>query len=214
LNGWLIASGVPAREIEDRWMNLEDAAEHRFQWPRRLSDGILNGHKVETWIRDIFGSVQPACEYGLVATEMKTLKPRLFRWPDLEWTHLAASCAVPLFLKQHRINGALYADGGLVDPLPVWAAIAMGANRIVTVNVLVHRPAVVKAAAWVAGRVGSYSQPPLEGIEVVNIVPSESIGELRDSMYWTHANAERLLRMGRRDAEQRKHLVVECLNRN
>src|SRR6266851_3984085 len=62
LNGWLIASGVPAREIEDRWMNLEDAAEHRFQWPRRLSDGILRGERVETWIRDIFGSVQPTCE--------------------------------------------------------------------------------------------------------------------------------------------------------
>ena len=49
--------------------------------------------------------------------------------------HLAASCAVPLVLPQKRIEGRWFSDGGLLNPLPVWAAVDLGATEIVALMV-------------------------------------------------------------------------------
>ncbi len=200
LNGWFVAGGVPASDLVHRWLTLHDAADHQFQIPRYLSDGFVRGHMVEKWIREIFSVAKPRCEYALVTTELCTMRPRLFQWPDLNWTHLAASCAVPLLLKQHRIDGSLHADGGLVDPLPVWAALELGAQQIVAVNLLVNRPVAVRAAARIAGLCGNYRRPDTSGVDLLLIEPSGSLGTIRDAMYWTPSNTDALIAMGQADA--------------
>jgi NTE family protein len=212
LNGWLIAGGNSGEQLRSRWLNLEPASQLQWQFPRNLSDGILDSTQIENWIRDIHAHCSPAMRYGLVATELRTMKPTLFEWPDLTWQHLAASCGVPVFLRQQRINGVLYADGGLMDPLPLWAALQMGATKIVTVNLLKDRPMILRAVGR-AARVYSRHREPDENVEVVEINPGERLGTARDSMYWSRQNTERWIARGQEDAYAIKHLVVECFER-
>jgi hypothetical protein len=44
-----------------------------------------------------------------------------------------------------------------------------------------------------------YQRPAANGVKVVDISPSERLGDARDSMYWTRENAERWIELGRRD---------------
>src|SRR6266540_2616244 len=41
LNGWLIAGGSSAAELEQRWLTLQEASTHRWRMPPFLSDGLL-----------------------------------------------------------------------------------------------------------------------------------------------------------------------------
>lgn len=45
-----------------------------------------------------------------------------------------ASCALPLFYPPAEIDGELYVDGGVLDPLPVRRAAERGATRIIAVD--------------------------------------------------------------------------------
>ncbi len=210
LNGWLIAGGCSGEEIEDRWLNLESAARHRWRIPKSFSEGVVDPALAENWIQEIYQCCFPKVRYGLVATALRTMKPTLFEWPGITWQHLAASCGVPLFLRQYRIDGMLYADGGILDPLPLWAAVKMGATRIIAVNVLKHRPFIARAAAKAARAYGGHRDPSRGKIDVLEISPGERLGTIKQSIYWNRASAVRWIAMGKSDAHAVKHLVVEC----
>jgi predicted acylesterase/phospholipase RssA len=213
LNGWLIAGGVRASDLERRWLSLEAASKPQWRVPKQLADGILDSTLVEGWIQEVYAQSSPSIRYGVVATELRTMKPTLFEWPDLTWQHLAASCGVPVFLRQHRINGVLYADGGLVDPIPLWAAMRMGATSIVSINVMKNRPLIFRAVAHAARMYSRHCPHQDERVKVVEISPSEILGTVHDSMCWSRENAERWIALGQQDAYAIKHLVVECFER-
>ena len=164
-------------------------------------------------MQTIYQSCSPQARYALVATQMRTLKPKRFEWPQLTWQHLAASCAVPLFLRQQRIDGVLYGDGGLADPLPLSHAIEMGATRIITVNLLKYRPLVVRAAAAAAKFYSGQRDRPAPDVQIIDISASQALGRARDTVYWDRENANRWIELGRSDANKLKHLVVECFER-
>ena len=109
-----------------------------------------------------------------------------------------ASCAVPGLLPMQRINGTLFADGGIVNPLPLWAAAEMGATAIVSVNVMGRRSAF----------------KPSTAIPLLEINPSERLGPPLGCVYWDRTKAERWIDLGRRDAERQKHFVIECLEQS
>jgi NTE family protein len=46
-----------------------------------------------------------------------------------------ASCALPVFYPPHQVHGRFYVDGGVLDPLPLEHAAALGADRIIAVDV-------------------------------------------------------------------------------
>ncbi len=69
-------------------------------------------------------------DYAVVVTDLLRLKPKIFRGGEISWQHLAASCAVPLVRPQQKIGGRRYSDGGLLNPLPVWAAVELGATHL------------------------------------------------------------------------------------
>lgn len=213
LNGWLISSGMTGAELVDRWHRLEAASQHSWRIPRRLWDGIIDASPMNELIREMYADYKPRTGYGLVATAVGGMRPALFRWPHLTWRHLACSCAVPVFLEHHRIGGVLYSDGGLLDPLPLWAAIEMGATRVVTVDVLKHRPWAIRSAVRAARAYSGWREPARPAIEVIDISPSERLGTIRDSLYWSRESAERWTALGESDAYKMKHLVVECLER-
>jgi predicted acylesterase/phospholipase RssA len=197
----MIAGGIDGDELASRWLAFDQLVRHRWRVPRLLPTGIIDPAQVGSLICAIHDEFRPRMEYGLVTTALPALRPRLFRSPDVGCEHLASSCAVPLVMRPGRIGNAAYWDGGLMLPLPLWAAVEMGATRIVAVNLLPIRPPLIEAAARALRWYCSWNGTPPAGIELLQIAPSGRLGSIRDSMYWSRANTELWLERGRADAK-------------
>ncbi len=209
LNGWAIAGGCTPEELTARWLDPRCAALARPRWAAPWR-GLLDGAALHEEIQRLYAEFEPCCSVGVVATELARLRPRLFRDGEIRWRCLAASCAAPFCYPPVRVDGRLYADGGILSPAPVWAAVAMGAQRVVLVHLL---PKPVSRLLRLAVRIvrALASQPPrgLCSAAIVTIAPSEPLGRLRDSLFWDAANVERWIRAGRHDAQQ----ALEVLER-
>jgi hypothetical protein len=89
----------------------------------------------------------------------------------------------------------------LLNPLPVWAAVELGATRIVALNVLAEFPSSVlrpfaQAFRWRFGH--NPALPP--GVELTTLIPRRPLGSLRDAMYWSPENTARWIEQGAADA--------------
>ncbi len=83
---------------------------------------------------------QTTCPFFVVATDAQTGQPNYFTREDLaqdSYDVLKASCAIPAACKPYPVNGKLYYDGGVSDPIPYQKAFADGCDKIL---VLVTRP--------------------------------------------------------------------------
>jgi predicted acylesterase/phospholipase RssA len=202
LNGWMIAGGITGDELASRWITFDRIVRHRWRVPRLLPSGIIDPTQVCGWIQAIHDEFRPRVEYGLVTTAVPSLRPSLFRYPDVRYEHLASSCAVPLVLPHGRIDGAVYWDGGIMLPLPLWAAVEMGATRIVAVNLLPIRPPLIAAFARALEWYCRWKCETLGTISLTRIAPAQRLGDMRQSMYWSRSNAERWMEQGRADTRR------------
>jgi len=126
--------------------NLEPLARDftSFDWKRVASlldpvfprSGLIDGQKVTAFLRAYvpFRNIEdlplPFCA---VATDMLTGEEVVIGRGDLIEA-VRASIAVPGMLTPVRSNGRLLVDGGLVNPVPVKTTRAMGADRVVAVD--------------------------------------------------------------------------------
>lgn len=201
INGWSIAGRCDPDELIRSWLDLGDLARHTFRVPHSLTGGILDTRAVEQLVRDVHSRYTPQIDYGLVITDSLRMRPRVARGPSLTWQHLAASAAIPGLFDQHRIEGRLYTDGGLLNALPLWAAAEMGAGRIIAVNALPAPPNGVIRHLMKALRAITPRQPKMpQSIEVIQISPSGSLGSAKDALYWKRENAKRWIEQGLVDA--------------
>ncbi|HUA85127.1 MAG TPA: patatin-like phospholipase family protein [Bryobacteraceae bacterium] len=181
LNGYAIAGGASPDDLADFWLRPEI--------------GVLK--QLPHTIRGMMDRYPPSPRYAVVLTDAFRLKPRIIAGESVTWRHLAASCAIPLVLPARRIDARWYCDGGLLNPLPVWAAIELGATRIVAVHALPQIP-----GSWlkpfVAGfrRVAGHNPPLAAGIEVQMIATPGPLGSLRDALRWKRDNIERWMEQG------------------
>jgi predicted acylesterase/phospholipase RssA len=210
LNGCCITTGYSGGELVERWLDLESVAQVKWQMRRFASGGLLDSSALERTAQEICSHATFQTEFGVVATEFRTMRPVLFRSPNLTWEHIAASCAVPWFLPPRLIDGTHYCDGGLVHPLPLWAAVEMGATRIVAVNLLKTRPWYIRTVVRTLQARSGYTVSGHPGIDIIEISPQAPLGSARDSMYWKRANAERWIVLGRADAQLALASVLEC----
>jgi NTE family protein len=210
----LIASGCDPAELTNRWLDLEQARKLRWKLPARVADGVLDASELHAEIRRLCGKWTPKRELGIVVTHLPSMRVRLYRSPHLDWKHVAASCAVPLFLEQHALDGAICADGGLLDPLPLHAAIDMGATTIVAVNLLKHRPWLIRQTVRALRAYGGYRVADTAGLHLIEISPDGPMGPAKHSMYWSRTRAEQWIERGRRDAEAQRAKVIECLRQH
>jgi predicted acylesterase/phospholipase RssA len=189
LNGWAVAGGADPRELSRRWLELNDTSRK------------LDGKKLHRWIQDLYTSYQPQARYGVVVTDLLRLKPKLFTTPNIGWEHLAASCAIFGLLPQVRIEGRLYSDGGLLHPVPLWAACEMGATEIVVINVLPRMPGSVLQTCVRAFRAIAPKPPtPAPGLRVTLLEPAKLLGSPLESIYWSEENARKWIEAGREQA--------------
>jgi NTE family protein len=189
LNGYMIASGASSDDLRAQWL---DPAFAKFPDLHRNIRTMMSRYSLRT-------------SFALTVTDLFRLKPKIFRDSQITWQHLAASCALPGVLPQVRISGRLYSDGGLLNPLPVWAALELGATRIVALHALPELP-----SAWLRVlarplRRARYNPPLPAGISLDVIYPRRPLGTLSDSIHWKRDNIERWLDQGADDAARLAH---------
>jgi len=141
-------------------------------------------------------------EYAVTIVDMLRMKPRTVIGPEIRAEHLLASCALPLAAFPRRIDGRWYVDGGLLNPVPVWAAVELGATRIVALNALPNIPSVLLRPLVKGFRAVFGHHPPLPpGVELHTLTPGRPLGSLHDALYWKHENMVRWIEQGAADAK-------------
>lgn len=185
LNGYAIAAGWNPDDLCDWWRQPGVASfEHLPETVRRLMDA----RPLEL-------------EYAVVLVDLLRLKPRTIAGSVIQAEHLLASCAVPGAAWPRRIDGRWYLDGGLLNPLPLWAAVELGATRIIALNALPEIPSrllrpFAKAFRFCFGH--NPSLPP--GVQLKTLVPGRPLGSMHDALYWNSENIARWIEQGATDA--------------
>lgn len=83
--------------------------------------------------------VRSPMTYSVVATEALTGQPRYFDKSDLKQDHydiMKASSAIPFVCRPYEVDGTLYYDGALSDPVPIQHAFDLGCERVVLILTL------------------------------------------------------------------------------
>jgi NTE family protein len=193
LNGYAIAAGWDPQELCDFWRHPLVAGGFR---------------RLPEMIQALMAARPLQIEYATVLVDPLRMKPRTFSGPEITWRHLAASCAVPGMLPPQRIGGRWHLDGGLLNPLPVWAAVELGATRIIALQALPEIPSPLLKPFVRAFRAVFGHQPKLQsGVELITLEPSRRLGSLFDALYWKRENIDRWLDQGRTDVlAAKKHL--------
>ncbi len=140
-------------------------------------------------------------DYGVAVVELPALRRRVVSNGDVTWRHLVASCAVPVGFAPVRIDGRLYCDGGLLEATPIWAALEMGAMRVIAVNAsrFIAPPGVpllIKAVRAIGKRAGAAAPHP----EVILITPKDNFGTMLEGAEWRSDRIRRWIGQGESDA--------------
>jgi NTE family protein len=202
LNGWPIAGGCSPDELIERWRDPASANALKlfpdYGWRRGWFDPAPLRRQAE----ELWAAYDPAIPFGVVLTELPFMQARLFEFPQVEPAHLHATCCIPFFLPSVKIGSRRYNDGGAFEKLPIWAAVQMGATRIIAIDSL---PSVSKW--WVKAVLGTAHAfrrrrrfPP--DLDLTIISPSERMGDANDAVFWRRHNIDRWVAMGMRDAER------------
>lgn len=191
-NGWSIAGGASPADLIADWLDPRTA--DLMQWGLYRT-GLLRPYALHAQARELFERYRPRVPFGLTLTELPRLRTALVRDGEIGWRHLAATASIPFCFPPVEIGGRRYVDGGLRDALPLCAAEAMGATRIVALQVLTTLP--FRLMRRVA-------RPPRPGreIEVRQFEPSEPLGSLRAAAVWSAASIRRWIELGERDARR------------
>jgi len=171
--GAIYAAGKRASELEEIALGLDPGELVDFAL---FGNGWVKGEALQNFVnRQVDGRPieRLARPFAVVATEAKTRRIVVFNRGN---TGLAvrASASVPNVFVPPVINGEQYIDGGLLSPVPVKLARAMGADIVIAVDVSwfaqAREPS--EAAMRQYGRGGRYAllADELDGADVI-IVP-------------------------------------------
>jgi NTE family protein len=130
-----------SREVEHRWglFELIDP----FILPRQ---GFLRGEKVKARLKRSIGDVhfsELIRPLRIVATHLASLDRVVFSAGEVAQA-VHASSAIPGACVPVNVDGELYIDGGIADPLPVDVLEEMGIERIIAINTI-PTPAYLRA---------------------------------------------------------------------
>lgn len=134
----LYASGLSGNELNQlaQQMNETEIADWALPFASRFG-GVIKGEALQKYINRLLAGrtiEKMKKPLGIVATELRTGKPVLFRYGNTGQA-VRASSSIPGIFQPTVISGQEYVDGGLVAPVPVKFARDMGANFIIAVNI-------------------------------------------------------------------------------
>lgn len=132
----LYASGMNGADLERAAMSMEEATLTDWTLPFN-GRGVLKGDALARYVRQAVGGrviEQMPLPLGILATDLGNGQGTLFRRGDAALA-VRASSAVPGVFTPVSIGGREYVDGGLVAPVPVSQARAMGAEVVLAVDI-------------------------------------------------------------------------------
>jgi NTE family protein len=138
--GAVVGAALAAGRLHELRKSLEGLTRGRVMrlfdpaWPRQ---GLLHGRRaLELLSPDLGDRIETlTMPFAAVATDLRSGdEVMLDQGPVFD--AVRASMAVPGVFTPWRIDGRLLVDGGLVDPVPVTVARALGAEFVIALNVL------------------------------------------------------------------------------
>ncbi len=201
INGWAIASGIPADELIRTWLDPRSATLMAAHQPWRPWRPIFNPGPLREMIQELAATYTPQIPFAVAVTRLPQLRLEIVQTPHVTWRHVLASCAVPVGYPPVRIDGRLYCDGGLLNVMPVWAAQRFGVDHAIAVNVLPSMPLNAMRAAVRMVRLMAPREPEPAGIEVLRLGPQRVLGTLQDAVTWNPENMRAWIDRGQADAE-------------
>lgn len=132
----LYASGMDGAALERAALSMDEATLTDWMLPL-VSRGMLRGDALARYVRQAVGGrllQDMSPPLGVLATDLASGQGVLFRRGDAAQA-VRASSAVPGVFAPVAIAGREYVDGGLVAPVPVSQARAMGAEVVLAVDI-------------------------------------------------------------------------------
>ena len=132
--GALYAAGNNGFDLQKIALQMEEKQVGDWTLPDR---GVFKGEALQEFINKAVAHrtlEQLPRPFAAVATDLQSGEAIVFRTGDTGMA-VRASGAVPGIFQPVTIAGHDYVDGGLVSPIPVRAAKAMGANFIIAVDI-------------------------------------------------------------------------------
>lgn len=201
LNGWLVAGGSSPAQLEQHWLEFSSVGRLRLRFPRTPTSGWFDTRQLEQIIRQLHARSRPRMDYAMVATDLLRMRPRIFQGPEVTVEHLLASCALPFVFDQPWIGGRIYSDGGLLAALPVWAAVELGAERILALHALPRQPSrTIHLVNRMLRGMAAWRAKGVEGVEVVRLEPDVPLGNAREMIDWRPDRVRRWIAQGEDDA--------------
>ena len=111
-----LASGIKVHELE----NILTSLKRSDFWDPAIGPGLLRGEKffalLKKQMKEHFDHLEKPLEVSVFDLKsLKTLTLKSGHLPHAIW----ASCAVPIMFYPVKIDGRLYYDGGIFDPLAI-----------------------------------------------------------------------------------------------
>jgi NTE family protein len=199
LNGYSIAGGCSPGQLIARWLDPDSGASLRMFPNAGWRNGWFDPAPLRSQADRIVSEFVPAIPFALVVVQLPWLRTVAVHHPNITAAHLQATCSIPLFLPTVRIEGRRFLDGGLLEKLPLWTAVQMGATRIIAIDSL---PQVglwwLRAGTNMARMFKPRHRYPAN-LEVTIVRPSEFLGDVNDAVFWKKENVERWIELGARD---------------
>jgi NTE family protein len=132
----MYASGKSGAQLQQVAETMEEAGIADWTLPL-FNRGMLRGEALARYVNSqVSGRLieNMRMPLGIVATDLNNGKSVLFQRGDTGMA-VRASSAVPALFQPVRISGRDYVDGGLVSPVPVRSARAMGAELVIAVDI-------------------------------------------------------------------------------
>jgi NTE family protein len=134
LVGALYASGYGGFDLQRTALQLDDSIIADWSLPDR---GFIKGEALQNFVNQAVQN-RPLEKlnkpFAAVATDLQSGEPVVFRTGNTGMA-VRASSSVPGVFQPVTISGREYVDGGLVSPVPVRAARAMGADLVIAVYI-------------------------------------------------------------------------------
>jgi NTE family protein len=132
--GALYAAGYTGFQLQEMAIPMKEDKVVDWSWPNR---GLFTGKPLQNYINQAVKQVpmeKLRRPFAAVATDLASGEKIVFRTGNTGIA-VSASCAVPGVFQPVMINGRSYVDGGLVEPVPISTARAMGADFVIAVNI-------------------------------------------------------------------------------
>ena len=132
--GALYAAGYNGFEIQQLSMEIDESQVSDWSMPNR---GVIKGEALQDFINHAVKQrtlEKMTKTFAVVATDLHSGEMIVFRTGNTGMA-VRASSAVPGVFQPVSINGHEYVDGGLVSPVPVRVARALGADFVIAVDI-------------------------------------------------------------------------------